>query len=90
MLSATAIYIYITEDKAGFDNDNITIDFNQSALSQVFKTVVFGCLLYCFSGHTTFKVYSANSLTVVPRFEIKSQTFADAILCPGSINREGL
>lgn len=64
--------------------------FHTSALSQVFKTILSGCLLSCSSGHYTFKVYSMKSLAMIPCFWIKSQTFADAVLYPGSINREGL
>lgn len=70
----THTYIYFTEHKP----------------YPKYLTLVFGCLLYCFSWHTTFEVYPANSQAKAPCFGIRTQTFADAISCPGSTNREGL
>lgn len=46
------------EDKVEFDNNN-NIDLNQSALSQVFQTAVFGRLLSCISGYAVLDVPSA-------------------------------
>lgn len=80
--------LHVDEDKTGFDNGNI--NFNQSALSHIFKTVVSGCVPYCFTGHNKLKLYSVNCLAMIPCFGIKSQTFADAILCLGSVNWEAL
>lgn len=82
-------HIYFTEDRTGFGNSNVNIHFHLSASSQVFKTVLSGCLLYCSLGHNAFKVYSVNSLAMIPCFGSRVKHLQMLFYIPAQLTGKG-